>query len=125
MGSRVAAGAVDGMGTDAVRAVNDGTLSARECLRDRGLVSAGALELRELVKHYSSGGEKVRAVDGVSLRIEPGELVALYGPSGSGKSTPLMLIARLHAPDSGTIMFGGRDIALLSAGAAADSRRHQ
>jgi putative ABC transport system ATP-binding protein len=88
-------------------------------------VSAGALELRELVKHYSSGEETVRAVDGVSLRIEPGELVALYGPSGSGKSTLLMLIAALLAPDSGSIMFGGRDVALLSAREAAEYRRHE
>jgi ABC-type glutathione transport system ATPase component len=41
------------------------------------------LELRELVKHYELvGGETVRAVDGVSLEVPPGELLALYGPSG-------------------------------------------
>jgi len=88
-------------------------------------VSAGTLELCELVKHYSSGDETVRAVDGVSLRIEPDELVALYGPSGSGKSTLLMLIAALLAPDSGSILFGGRDIASLSAREAAEYRRHE
>ncbi|HTC61081.1 MAG TPA: ABC transporter ATP-binding protein [Solirubrobacteraceae bacterium] len=88
-------------------------------------MSAGALELRELVKHYSGGGETVRAVDGVSLCVEPGELAALYGPSGSGKSTLLMLIAALLRPDSGSIMFGGRDIASLSARGAAEYRRHE
>jgi putative ABC transport system ATP-binding protein len=88
-------------------------------------VSSSALELRELVKHYSSGEETVRAVDGVNLRIEPGELVALYGPSGSGKSTMLMLIAALLAPDSGSIVFGGRDVGSLSAREAAEYRRHE
>jgi putative ABC transport system ATP-binding protein len=73
------------------------------------------LELRELVKHYRIGeGEPVRAVDGVSLSIERGELVALYGPSGSGKSTLLMLIAALLRPDSGSVLVEGREVSSLS-----------
>lgn len=82
-----------------------------------------ALELREVVKHYRGGGETVRAVDGVSLAIEGGELVALYGPSGSGKSTLLMLAAALLAPDRGSILFQGRDIARLSPRESACYRR--
>ena len=70
-----------------------------------------ALLLREVVKHYSCGdGEIVRAVDGVSLTICPGEFVALYGPSGSGKTTLLLMAAGLLAPDAGSIMFDGQDI---------------
>ncbi|MGC2374151.1 MAG: ABC transporter ATP-binding protein [Solirubrobacteraceae bacterium] len=73
-----------------------------------------ALELREVVKGYPSGRGVVRAVDGVSLTVAPGEFVALYGPSGSGKTTLLMLTVGLLAPDGGTIRFGGIDIGGLS-----------
>jgi putative ABC transport system ATP-binding protein len=73
-----------------------------------------ALELREVVKHYSSGVETVRAVDGVSLTVSGGEFVALYGPSGSGKTTLLLLAAALSVPDSGSVVFDGRALERLS-----------
>jgi putative ABC transport system ATP-binding protein len=73
------------------------------------------LELRDLVKHYPVlGGEPVRAVDGVSLEVAAGEMVALYGPSGSGKTTLLSMIAMLLEPTSGTVLIGGRDVSSLS-----------
>jgi putative ABC transport system ATP-binding protein len=73
------------------------------------------LELRNLVKHYHLGdAEPVRAVDGVSLSVAAGEMVALYGPSGSGKTTLLMLIAALSEPDSGAVLVDGRDISGLT-----------
>jgi putative ABC transport system ATP-binding protein len=73
------------------------------------------LELRDLVKHHHLGaGEPVRAVDGVSLAVSSGEMVALYGPSGSGKTTLLTLIAALLAPDSGAVLVDGRDVSGLS-----------
>jgi putative ABC transport system ATP-binding protein len=84
------------------------------------------LELRDLTKHYQSGdGEVVHAVDGVSMSISAGELVALYGPSGSGKTTLLMLIAALLRPDAGAVLMDGRDISELSDTDAARYRLHE
>ena len=73
------------------------------------------LELRDLHKHYATaGGETVRAVDGVSLTVAGGEMLALYGPSGSGKSTLLLMVATLLKPTSGTVLIAGRDVSSLS-----------
>jgi putative ABC transport system ATP-binding protein len=81
------------------------------------------LQLRDLVKHYPSvGGETVKAVDGVSLEVGEGEMLALYGPSGSGKTTLLLMIATLLEPTSGTVVIGGREIGSMS-GAEASSFR--
>jgi putative ABC transport system ATP-binding protein len=95
-----------------------GRHESRDHAPERPGSSAGAeamLELRDLVKHYPSyGGEPVRAVDGVSLTVRAGEMVALYGPSGSGKTTLLLMIATLLAPTSGTVLIGGREASSLS-----------
>jgi putative ABC transport system ATP-binding protein len=81
------------------------------------------LELRGLTKHFPVAyGDPVRAVDGISLAVDGGELVALYGPSGSGKTTLLMLIAALLEPDAGEVLLDGRDVCRLSAKEAAGYR---
>jgi putative ABC transport system ATP-binding protein len=67
----------------------------------------------------------VRAIDGVSLTIARGELLALYGPSGSGKTTLLQIVAALLQPDSGQVLVGGRDISGLPAREAARYRLNE
>jgi len=84
------------------------------------------LELQAVRKHFTGpDGETIRAVDDISLVVEPGELVAIYGPSGSGKSTLLFLAAGITRPDSGTVLFDGRDVSSLSRRASARYRRNE
>jgi len=81
------------------------------------------LHVDRVFKHYGAEGQRVYAVDGISLRVEPGEMVALYGPSGSGKSTLLLLAAALLSADAGRVTFDGIDLAGLSERAAAAFQR--
>ncbi|MGB5722926.1 MAG: ABC transporter ATP-binding protein [Parasphingorhabdus sp.] len=68
---------------------------------------AALVETRDLVKTYELGGEKVKAVDGVSLSIDHGEYVAIMGASGSGKSTFMNMIGCLDVPTSGEVRIDG------------------
>jgi ABC-type lipoprotein export system ATPase subunit len=101
----------------------------RSDVHARSAIRAGAgctLELRDVVKCFRVGRfDEVRAVDGVSLRIEPLELVALYGPRGSGKSTLLQLIAGLLRPDSGEVIVDGDEFFSVSDKARARCRLHK
>lgn len=71
------------------------------------------LELDGVVKQYP-GHPPVRALDGVSLTVNRGELVAIVGPSGSGKSTLLHLIGTLDRPSEGTVTIGGHVVSTMS-----------
>ena len=70
-------------------------------------MGAPAIETHNLHMHYGKGRTEVRALDGVDLTIEQGEMVAIMGPSGSGKSTLLHIVGALESPTSGTVAVGG------------------
>ncbi|WP_280271540.1 ABC transporter ATP-binding protein [Nocardia wallacei] len=83
------------------------------------------LELTDVTKEYLVGKQQVRALDGVSLRIEAGEFTAIIGPSGSGKSTLLHLLGALDTPSSGSIQFRGEEIGSLDDNRQSEFRRHR
>ena len=85
-------------------------------------MSTPLVEIANLAKSYTRGGQAVPVLEGITLNIARGDFVALMGPSGSGKSTLLNLIAGIDKADSGTLMIDGEDISRLSEGELADWR---
>jgi len=73
-----------------------------------------ALELRQVSKIYTSDGQKVEALSGISLRVEAGAVTALVGRSGCGKSTLLNLAGAMDFPTSGEVLIDGRMTTALS-----------
>ncbi len=87
--------------------------------------SGPIISAREVTRVFGSGGGAVTAVDKVSMDIMPGEFVSVVGRSGSGKTTLLNIIAGLDSPDSGTILFEGRDLGAMDESGHVELRRHQ
>jgi oligopeptide/dipeptide ABC transporter ATP-binding protein len=72
------------------------------------------VDVRDVKKYFRQGAKVVKAVDGVSLQIEPGETYGLVGESGCGKSTLGRAILRLHDPTAGEVLFQGKSLRTLS-----------
>jgi len=83
------------------------------------------IDIKDLVKTYKLGGDIIRALDGVNIRINEGEMVAISGPSGSGKSTLMHIIGCLDHPDSGTYILAGDDVSRLSSNRLAEIRNRK
>lgn len=71
------------------------------------------IALHDITRVYGKGEAEVRALDGVSMTVQPGEFVALMGPSGSGKSTTMNILGCLDSPSSGRYLFKGVEVGNL------------
>jgi len=85
----------------------------------------GALEFHDVLRIFRSGPAETVALRGLDLRIEPREVVALFGPSGSGKSTALHLAAGLDEPSAGDVRVFGRSLARLTEAELANYRARE
>ncbi|MBI3747626.1 MAG: ATP-binding cassette domain-containing protein [Chloroflexi bacterium] len=88
-------------------------------------MSTLTLDVREVSKRFGDGETAVKAVDSVSLAVEPGEVVLIMGPSGSGKTTLLSMMGALLRPTGGTIHLDGTEISALTEGRLPDIRLRQ
>ena len=80
------------------------------------------IEIENISKVYQLGDQEVRALDGVSLHIDKGEMMAIMGPSGSGKSTLMAILGCLDVPTSGSYKLDGESVEKLSENQLADVR---
>tara|TARA_B100000073_G_scaffold17543_1_gene14054 strand:+ start:762 stop:1445 length:684 start_codon:yes stop_codon:yes gene_type:complete len=83
------------------------------------------INLSDIYKIYNVGGEEVRALDGVDLKINNNEYLAIMGPSGSGKSTMMNMIGCLDTPTSGLYLFEGEEVHIMDDGQLASIRNRK
>ena len=82
------------------------------------------VSVRDVHRDYPLGGDRVHALQGVTLEVESGDYVAIVGPSGCGKSTLLNLIGVIDKPTSGTVAVAGKRVDAMSDGEATRFRLH-
>ncbi|MDR1536006.1 MAG: ABC transporter ATP-binding protein [Planctomycetota bacterium] len=83
------------------------------------------IDARNLRKTYRVGGQEIRALDGIDVRVEAGELIAVTGASGSGKSTLMQVLGCLDHPDGGEYFLDGEEVAKLSGDRLASIRNRK
>ena len=88
-----------------------------------GHTSNPVLELTDVTHCYGSGDTAVKALNGITMSVNRGEVVLVAGPSGGGKTTALLVMGLLLTPDSGAVTIGGQDASTLSERERADLRR--
>ncbi len=88
------------------------------------MVDGEFISVRNAVKEYRMGSSIVRALDGMDLEINEGEMVAIMGPSGAGKTTLLNIIGGLDSPDSGKVLIKNMEISSLGEGQRAHFRKN-
>ncbi|MFP4975192.1 ABC transporter ATP-binding protein [Paenibacillus sp. CN-4] len=83
------------------------------------------LQITEVSKYYNEGLNRIVALDRASIKVDPGEFVAVVGPSGSGKSTFLSVAGALLRVSSGEVLLNGKDLSKLSDRQLSDIRLHE
>ena len=83
------------------------------------------IEAKQLTKIFGSGHTAVKAINKVSLKVNPGDIILIIGPSGSGKTTLLSMLGSLMRPTEGAVLLAGEDIAKMSDNQLASLRLHK